>query len=169
MRRYLCLIIIMALIVSAAGCTSYPRYRSGSSTTPLERGITNKNLTTEEFVDLGLILQSYLGRPYKGKSNSDPGLDCSEFTGEVFRQFNKTRLPRTSADQFKSGKKVQPKRLRYGDLVFFRTERDRVSHVGIFVGHGKFIHASSSRGVIITSMSEKYWAKRFAGGRRILK
>jgi len=169
MRRYLCLIIIMALIVSAAGCTSYPRYRGGSSTTPLERGITNKNLTTEEFVDLGLILQSYLGRPYKGKSNSDPGLDCSEFTGEVFRQFNKTRLPRTSADQFKVGKKVQPKRLRYGDLVFFRTERDRVSHVGIFVGHGKFIHASSSRGVIITSMSEKYWAKRFAGGRRILK
>ena len=169
MRTYLLLIVVIVMISFAAGCTSYPRYRSGSSTTPLEHGTTNKNLTTQEYVDLGLILQSYLGRPYKGKSNSDPGLDCSEFTGEVFRKFNGIRLPRTSADQYKTGKKIPANRLRYGDLVFFRTERNRVSHVGIFVGHGNFIHASTSRGVVITGMDEKYWLKRYAGGRRILK
>jgi len=167
MRSYL--FLVTAIIMFVTGCNPYPRYRSGSSTTPREQVPLDKSLTTDEFVDLGLILQSYLGRPYKGKSKFDDGLDCSEFTGEVFRKFNGTRLPRTSANQFKTGKRVPANRLSYGDLVFFRTQRDKVSHVGIYIGHDKFIHASTSRGVIITGMNETYWSKRFAGGRRILK
>ena len=156
-------------ILLLVGCTSYPRYRTDFDTTPREKEMDKGGLTTEEFVEFGLILQSYLGKPYKGKSKYDEGLDCSEFTGEVFRKFDGTRIPRTSINQFKAGKNVTINRIGYGDLVFFRTVRDKISHVGIYVGYNKFIHVSSSRGVIISSLKEKYWAKRYAGGRRILK
>ena len=166
------MILKTALIISVlllVGCTSYPRYRPDTDITPREQERETGNLTTKEYVEFGLILQSFLGRPYKGKSKYDDGLDCSEFTGEVFRKFDGTSLPRTSAEQYKIGKKTTVSRLGYGDLVFFRTVRDKISHVGIYVGHNKFIHASTARGVIISSLSEKYWAKRYAGGRRIIE
>ena len=83
-------------------------------------------------------------------------------------EFNDTQLPRTVSKQYQTGRSVAFQRLRFGDLVFFKTERNRVSHVGIFVGHGRFIHASTSRGVIISDMSDKYWAPKYAGARRVL-
>lgn len=151
------------------GCQVHPRYRKGGEERPGVVENLDKTRTTEDKLKFGLILQSYLGKPYKGTSKYDPGLDCSSFTGEVFRKYNKTILPRTAKEQYKEGKEVHYHYLKYGDLVFFKTDGRTVSHVGIYIGENRFIHASSSRGVIISSMREKYWADCYFGARRVIK
>ena len=156
-------------LVSALSCAPYPRYRANADMTPREQRPDDQYLTTGEFLKLGMILQRNLGRPYKGRSRWEPGVDCSRFVRDAFREYNQTMLPPTAANQFQEGVEVANHRLKFGDLVFFRTERDRVSHVGVYIGHNEFIHASTSRGVIISDMGEKYWSRRYAGARRILE
>lgn len=166
MIRY-CLILVLLTIV--VGCTAHPRYRTGGEEWLPEVDQKDARYSTNEYLRLGSILQEYLGKPYKGKSDYEEGVDCSHFVRSVFIKFNRTELPRTVAEQYKAGREVVYKYLTYGDLVFFKTERNKVSHVGIYVGDNSFIHAGTSTGVVITSMREKYWSERFAGARRILK
>lgn len=159
---------LMVLLIPLIGCTSYPRYRTGGPEKPLQVVTADNVLTTNDCLRLGLILQSYLGKPYSGASLFIRGVDCSLFAREAIKKFNNTQLPRTVSKQYQTGRSVAFQRLRFGDLVFFKTERNRVSHIGIFVGHGRFIHASTSRGVIISDMSDKYWVPKYAGARRVL-
>jgi|GEM_PF-428441 len=159
---------VLVLCATLIGCTSYPRYRTGGAERLREVVHTDTKLTTNDYIRLGLILQDYLGKPYRGKSIFVRGVDCSLFAREVFKQFDEIELPRTVHEQYKMGREIPYGHLAFGDLVFFRTERNKVSHVGVYIGDDRFIHASTSRGVIISSMSEKYWAQRYAGGRRVL-
>ena len=167
MKSILALCLLCLLLTF--GCTPYPRYRANADMTPREQRPEDQYLTTGEFMELGMILQRSLGRPYKGKSRYEPGVDCSRFTRDAFREYNQMLLPATAAEQYQQGVEVARRRLKFGDLVFFRTERDRISHVGVAIGHNEFIHASTSRGVIISNLSEKYWSRRYAGARRVLK
>lgn len=162
------ILILLAAIVLTFGCRSYPRYRTGGAETPRETAQAGGYYTTNDNLRLGAILRSYLGKPYTGRSRYVQGLDCSFFTSEVFEKFDNLDLPRTVKDQFQFGREVNRRRLGYADLVFFKTTSAKVGHVGIFVGDGRFMHASTSRGVIISAMGEKYWARRFVGARRIL-
>ncbi len=161
--------IFISLVIIGGGCTTYPRYRTGGPEKPLEIAKREAPLSTDEYLRLGMILQEYLGKPYSGKSLFVRGVDCSLFTSEVFKKFNKTKLPRTVREQFATGREIPYRNLQFGDLVFFNTKKNRVSHVGIFVGGRRFIHASTSRGVIISDMREPYWAERYVGARRILE
>lgn len=165
MNRYS--IVIILAVVTVIGCGGSPRYRAGGSEKRQVVSAKSK-LTSKDYIRFGNICTQYLGRPYKGTSSYDPGLDCSRFTREVFKKFNGTILPVTAADQFGAGKKVVHRKLAYADLVFFKTVGNKISHVGIYLQGRQFIHVSSSRGVIISSMDEKYWSKRYAGVRRIL-
>ncbi len=111
----------------------------------------------------------YLGAPYRRGGSSARGFDCSGFALHIYRQFG-VNLPHSSAAQSRVGKPVARHELQPGDLVFFRTRGRRISHVGIYIGNGKFIHASSSRGrVRIDSLTEGYYNKRYAGARRVAK
>jgi cell wall-associated NlpC family hydrolase len=174
-------LVPILLLLFLNGCASYPRYRSGKASTsdpeePLSRQDRQvkdgkypaRPKSSANLLELGGIIQSYLGTPYKGNSRMQEGLDCSEFTVEVFKKYNRTNLPRTAELQYKTGYKVDYNHLSFGDLVFFRTDKNHVSHVGIYVGFDEFIHSSTSTGVIISSIKDKYWKKRFVGGRRIL-
>lgn len=161
---------IIAFVIAVAmlcGCASYPRYREDRSITPQEMTAQGK-YTTDDFIRLGMILRGYLGRPYRGTSSYDDGLDCSLFTQEVYRKFDRIELPRTSEAQYQEGVQIPTTRLSYGDLVFFRTGRVGIGHVGIYVGHSEFIHASYSNGVMISNLTEEYWRKRYVGARRVL-
>ncbi len=112
---------------------------------------------------------NYLGSPYRRGGSSARGFDCSGFTSYIYRQYG-VNLPHNSAAQSRVGKPVARHELQPGDLVFFRTSRRRISHVGIYIGNGKFIHASSSRGrVRIDSLTEGYYNKRYAGARRVVQ
>jgi cell wall-associated NlpC family hydrolase len=128
-----------------------------------------KGRSTNDYLRLGMIISTRLGRPYSGSSRYLQGIDCSLFTQEVYREFAKITLGRTVEDQLREGKEVLRNRLLPGDLVFFTTERDRVSHVGIYVGFNQFAHASSTEGVILTEMNDSYWAKRYETARRIIE
>jgi len=161
--------IILLFLSVVAGCTAYPRYRTGSAEMPAKARDRQIDIPTKDYIRLGIIIEGYLGRPYAGSSKYEPGLDCSLFTREVFRDYNNLELPRKSSDQFDTGKPIHRNLLRYGDLVFFKTVGNTISHVGIYVGNGEFAHASSSSGVIISALSEKYWAQRYAGARRIFE
>ena len=111
--------------------------------------------------------EKYLKTPYRFGGESPRGFDCSGFVKFVYDKHGK-KLPRTADVQYKTGKKVARSKLKPGDLVFFNTYGKGVSHVGIYYGGGNFIHASSSRGVIITKLEESYWKPRYLGARRIM-
>jgi cell wall-associated NlpC family hydrolase len=107
--------------------------------------------------------------PYKYGGNSNSGIDCSAFTQNVMSHSIKLNLPRTAREQYLSGEYVENiTELKFGDLVFFDTSKKVYpGHVGIFLGDNLFVHASQSRGVIISAVEEEYYKTRFVGGRRI--
>ena len=160
--------LLLIIICAAVACRPYPRYRVGGSETPAQAVQSESGNTTNQYLRLGAILQDYLGKPYSGRSKYVDGLDCSFFVADVFDRFDKVSLPRTVKEQFKTGREVTRTNITYGDLIFFRTDGSKVSHVGVFVGHDQFIHASTSRGVIVSSLHEKYWGQKFAGIRRVI-
>lgn len=110
---------------------------------------------------------SFLGARYRFGGNSRNALDCSSFVQQVFRE-QKVSLPRTAREQFHVGEEVMRGDLRKGDLVFFQTYARFPSHVGIYLGNRKMIHASSrDRRVVISSMDTPYYLSRFLGARRV--
>lgn len=110
---------------------------------------------------------SFLGARYQFGGNSRNALDCSSFTQQVFRE-QKVNLPRTAREQFNVGNEVIRGDLQKGDLVFFQTYARFPSHVGIYLGNRKMIHASSrDHRVVISSMDTPYYLSRFLGARRI--
>jgi LysM repeat protein len=110
---------------------------------------------------------SFLGARYRFGGNSRTALDCSSFTQQVFRE-QKVSLPRTAREQFYVGNEVMRGDLQKGDLVFFQTYARFPSHVGIYLGNRKMIHASSrDRRVVISTMDTPYYTSRFLGARRV--
>ncbi len=129
--------------------------------------------TPNEAAEASSILATaatYRGTPYRYGRSDRSGTDCSGYTTQVFRKHG-VKLPRTSAEQSKVGQKVDKHGLKEGDLVFFKTTRGRrVGHVGIYVGSGKFIHASSGGGKVqVNSLNDGYYNRRFVGARRVVK
>jgi len=167
--KFLLLFLLIIILILSIGCTPYPRYRSGGAELPSKVEPQKVHWKTSEYIKLGLVFEKYLGKPYRGNSKYEAGLDCSRFTQEVYKKYNGTILPRVVKEQVKVGREVHRNLLRYGDLVFFKTDKYRISHVGIYVGYNQFIHASSSKGIIISGMNEKYWGERYATARRIIE
>lgn len=112
----------------------------------------------------------YLGIRYRfGGTSPETGLDCSGLVLNVFRNAVGLDLPRTARAMAGMGDKISRQELQPGDLVFFNTMRRTFSHVGIYLGEDKFVHAPSSGGrVRIESIRTRYWAERFNGARRLL-
>jgi len=114
---------------------------------------------------------SMIGTPYKlGGQNPIKGVDCSGFVKHVYKDTANIELPRTARAMSHEGEKVAKNELKPGDLVFFGTRKKSVSHVGIYAGNGEFVHASSRKykEVMVSSLDDGYWAKRFHGARRVL-
>jgi cell wall-associated NlpC family hydrolase len=120
--------------------------------------------------DMVLSAMDFLGVPYRrGGNSAESGFDCSGFTRHIFEQSLGLVLPRRADQQARTAGlfAVQRDELKPGDLVFFNTLRRTFSHVGIYVGEGKFIHAPKPGGEVrIESMGDGYWSKRFTGARR---
>lgn len=116
------------------------------------------------------VANSFSGAPYKYGGDSVRGLDCSAFVRKMYGLFD-VQLPRTAREQFESGMRIDKANLVKGDLVFFRTKRHakHPTHVGIYIGEGKFIHASSvmKRGVKIDSLSDGYFGRTYTGAVRV--
>lgn len=141
-----------------------PGHNIATSATSL--GQQMRNATS----DLVGSAMNFLGVPYKrGGNSADTGFDCSGFTRVVYENSLGLLLPRKVDDQAKASELAVVKRteLKPGDLVFFNTLKRTFSHVGIYVGDDKFIHAPRTGGEVrVESLGVKYWAKRFTGARR---
>ncbi len=106
---------------------------------------------------------------YGGKSMAS-GFDCSGLVAHVFKEAYGVQLPHNAAEQSRYGRALEPNELEPGDLVFFNTQRQPFSHVGIYLGNQRFIHAPKTGAVVRTeSMRISYWKKRYDGARRVVE
>ncbi|WP_059171904.1 C40 family peptidase [Bacillus sp. FJAT-27445] len=120
-----------------------------------------------EIVDLTEYAKKFVGVPYKWGGTTPSGFDCSGYVSYVYSEFG-VELPRTSADQFGQGDKIEPDDRVPGDLLFFTTYKPGPSHSGIYLGENKFIHASP-KGIEIASLNDSYYKKRYLGARRYIQ
>ncbi|GGN97746.1 C40 family peptidase [Saccharibacillus kuerlensis] len=123
------------------------------------------NTSEASSVPIKSAVSQVAGTPYKYGGTTTSGFDCSGFTRYIFKKFG-INLPRTAASQAKQGTTVSKANLRVGDLVFFNTTGRGISHVGFYMGGGKFAHSSSSKGVSTASLSNSYWSKRYVTAKR---
>ncbi len=161
-NRLIASLCVAALLLASGSVWSADK---PEPSTPLEKF---QNFTSRAS-ELGMQALMLLGINYKRGGNSpETGLDCSGFVRYVFKEAWGTDLPRTSIEISRVGTPVDSEDLQPGDLLFYNTLRRGFSHVGIYLGDNKFIHAPSSGGhVRIESTSLDYWKKRFNGARRI--
>jgi NlpC/P60 family len=121
-------------------------------------------------VEPGGVVETALalrGAPYRNGGSDPSGFDCSGFVWYVFSRHG-IGVPRTVAEQFRTGSAVREKDLQPGDLVFFETSGGSASHVGVVVGGDEFVHAPSSRGEVrVEHLAAPYWTSRFVGARRL--
>ena len=161
----------LLLALAAAAFASAPAYAQ-SARAPT---IADKARSTAETVwhgaqDLAMFALGLIGVDYRyGGETPEGGLDCSGLVRHVFQQVTGVTLPRTSKELARIGAPVARDDLEAGDLVFFDTRRFAFSHVGIYLGDGRFIHAPS-RGseVEIAELTNSYWRKHFNGARRLV-
>ena len=135
------------------------------SASALNGGSTSASVTRQQIVDNAKKL---LGTPYVWGGSTTKGFDCSGFVQYVMN-LSGISLPRTTTEQYKVGTYVAKSSLQPGDLVFLQnTYRSGISHVGIYIGDGKMIHASSSKGVVTSSLSSSYYTQHYYGARRVV-
>ena len=167
-------ITLFSIVLLTTGCA--PKNADGTYNSPYsyhpylnqEQGNYPYNRISNSINNIEQIAKSLLGTDYKYGANGPYQYDCSSFTKYVFAQQG-IKLPRVSRDQAQKGQYIQAKQLQKGDLVFFDSKKStRISHVGIYLGKGDFIHASSSQDkVTISNLSSNYYSKHFKWGRRV--
>lgn len=172
-RSHLCpplpltLLLILPLLMLIAGCSSSKK-ASVSSRPKTPQTVSTRSMTPTERT-LVTEAQQWLGTPYKYGGNTRKGVDCSGLVYHVYRNSLDISLPRNSAKQHEFCTKVKRGDLATGDLVFFATTKGsrRVSHVGLYVGDGKMIHASTRRGVMVQDLEDQYYRNAYVGAGRV--
>lgn len=167
-HRYFILLLSIFSVLALSSCHSS---KKASSSTGYHK--TDMKMEIDQRLDpvtksLLEEARTWLGTKYKYGGHSKSGTDCSGMVMEVYYTTTGIKLPRNSGKQQEYCKNVAKKELRPGDLVFFSTDRrsGRIGHVGMYVGDGKMIHASS-RGVMLSHLEENYWLKHYAGSGRV--
>ncbi|WP_210394953.1 NlpC/P60 family protein [Motiliproteus sediminis] len=143
-----------------AGCSTQPR--ATATTPPVVSG------NHARVAALYRQHQLWQGTPYLLGGSSRDGIDCSAFVQRTYSTLFDYSVPRTTEAQQRLGTAVPRRQLLPGDLVFFRTG-DKVRHVGIYVERGRFLHASTSRGVMLSELNNPYWQRHYIQARRVLK
>ena len=173
--------LLILLFVCASAQATPP---SGPGTDDMQKMLTDRGLITQIGGQLDQVRQTvsskasdlvdnamgFLGVPYKrgGNSAETGGFDCSGFVRAIYEQTLGLVLPRRASQQAAATQVIDRKDLQPGDLVFFNTMRRAFSHVGIYVGNGKFIHAPRTGAEVrVEDMGVRYWRSRFSGARRV--
>jgi cell wall-associated NlpC family hydrolase len=170
--------IVALAVLWLAGCGGAPPPLPPLAPPPLPQARTSQELALEQ------ALNGFYGAPYRSGGTNPSGVDCSGLVQTVFHQAG-LNLPRTVAQQFTAGQAVAPADLRFGDVVFFnrfckirdynylmagiipQAQAEQVCHDGIYVGQGRFVHASP-RGVCVSRLDAEIWRRSYMGARRFL-
>ncbi|MCB1960221.1 MAG: C40 family peptidase [Rhodocyclaceae bacterium] len=173
-HRFALLTLASALLISTAAVHAEesvsPAALTVTATTTPSPATSIRTPRTDPVAELVVQALSFLGIPYRyGGQSRDTGLDCSALVQQVFRDAIGLALPRTTGGLARVGQNVERSSLKAGDLVFFNTRRRAFSHVGLYLGDNRFLHAPSKGGKVrVERLSTSYWATRFNGGRRII-
>lgn len=161
--RFNAMFILSFSALLASGCATSPRAPDRLPAAPTE------SVSAGAPHGAALIALSLIGIPYAaGGGSPETGFDCSGLVAYVFARSMQLRLPRNTFDLARAGDAVAPGELRPGDLVFYNTLRRPFSHVGIYLGESRFVHAPSTGGAVrIEDMGLRYWTQRFDGARRV--
>ena len=154
--------MLVGLLASLIGCSSVPQNApQPERESPL--------VTVEQMQQQALmaVYQEWEGVPYRLGGSSKKGIDCSAFVSMAYANIMGLTLPRTVGEQRHLGVDVARDQLQSGDLVFFKTGRSTL-HVGIYLSQNQFLHASTSQGVIISSLNNSYWATRYKMAKRLV-
>jgi hypothetical protein len=157
----------LTLTLLVAACSSGPSVRQGSTANYGNRTVGPERSAGQE--EITLEAMSLVGIPYRyGGNTPDSGFDCSGLVRYVVARAAGVNLPRTTADMSGVGTPLERDDLASGDLIFFNTTGRAHSHVGIYVGQGKFVHAPNTGGTVrLESLYIPYWARRIDGVRRV--
>jgi len=150
--------LLILVVTLFSGCST----RSAGSGTSANSSRTNSS----DLDKLYPYHNKWHRTPYKYGGFGSNGIDCSAFVQRAFKDNFNLNIPRTTKLLANYGKKVSRSTIRTSDLVFFKTGYN-VRHVGVYLQNGEFMHASSSKGVIISSMNDPYWKKRYWMTRRV--
>ncbi|AWB00545.1 TPA: NlpC/P60 family protein [Vibrio harveyi] len=156
--RHLFFPLIISVLLSA--CSSGP-----DPETQVDASLSVNQLLSDN-QDLYQFYNEWEGTPYRLGGTKKSGIDCSAFVQKAFVEAYKMSLPRTTRQQSKQGVEMSWSDAQQGDLVFFKTKRSTY-HVGIYLGNKQFMHASTSKGVIISRIDNPYWASKFWQVRRV--
>ncbi len=164
--------LLIAFNASAAPLTD--RVDDNNQPPVVEKGLMGQFAQVRQTVvdrtsDLVVTAIGFLGVPYKrGGNTAETGFDCSGFVRAMYNQTAGFLLPRRAEEQAAATEKIDRSELKPGDLVFFKTMKRAFSHVGIYVGDGKFIHSPKPGAEVrVEDMSGSYWQRRFSGARRV--
>lgn len=163
---------LAAAAALAAGCASTPVYTGGGIDcrgAAWSAGVSSSAGAPVSADDNRMmdIIEAWIGTPYRYGGETKNGVDCSGFTQAVFREMG-VSIPRTASTQAEAAEKVQPGELRFGDIIFFNTSGGGISHCGIYIGDGFFVHASARRGVVRQSLANPYYFSRIVSAGRFL-
>ncbi len=162
-------IIALACLLSA--CSSTPTRTTASRETP---GLRTRGATVNDpsagLEEISIEAMALVGTPYRyGGNTPDSGFDCSGLVRYVVQRAASVNLPRTAAEMGTRGFALERRDVASGDLVFFNTTGRPNSHVGIYVGQNRFVHAPATGGTVrLEDMSKPYWARRYMGARRVV-
>ena len=162
------ILALLGFVISLSSCrsvTPHLDYKSLARAS-VRLGV---DIRLEDNHKLYIEAAKWIGVPYRTGNDSKRGTDCSGLTCQLYKEVYRTKLSRSTDEQKKESSKISKRNLREGDLVFFSSERSRkkVAHVGIYLKNGKFIHASTSQGVIVSRLDEPYYTKHWLSGGRI--
>lgn len=162
-KLFACMIVIVLLLASS--CRSKKQIISGNSNSiQLQKKYAQLLQVNESAIDniaLYRFVDEWLGVPYKYAGKDKNGTDCSWLTAALYKEIFNTALHPPAWSIYNECKPVLKEALAAGDLVFFKIDSEKISHVGIYLCNNYFVHASTSKGVIISSLEENYYKKHF--------
>jgi murein DD-endopeptidase len=163
-------IVVLTVCAGLAGCASMGDTAQRRTEAPSVSSLPAAAQAQPQSVRtrVATIADDMVGAPYRYGGADPRGFDCSGLVYYVYRQAG-AEAPRTTSEQYRQSRHVRLSRLLPGDLLFFRMSRRKPSHVGIYVGHGRFVHApSSGKAVDYASLDDDYWREHLIGAGRLL-
>lgn len=161
----ICLVILIALILtSCGGNTKIVSSEKNSRIIDKYANLLQTPKSEINNIKLYVFIDDWVGTKYKYAGMSKTGVDCSGFCNILYSQVYNKEIKRTTSDLSKDINKVSKNKLKEGDLVFFNISKKKNSHVGIYLKNNRFVHASTSKGVMISSLENPYYKKTYSKG-----